>query len=278
MLPVIEARYPALLFKQQLTAYVEKIYGIIRDNVKKELSSLLSLCIQAPKMAITNVLVRGTGLSFGNQNLTASRPWQSIIEILNNLLEILLENHIPDVLIQKMFTQVFSFINVQLFNSLLLRRECCTFSNGEYVKASMADLELWCARKKQYSGSSWEELKHIRQSVGFLVIFQKSRISYDEIASDLCPVLSVTQLYKICTQYWDDKYNSKSVSSTVLSSMANLMSEDRNSDDNAFLLDDNSSIPFSVDELTNSVNEKDFLDVKTAKELHGDPNFPFLQD
>ncbi|RZS12445.1 hypothetical protein BHM03_00043896, partial [Ensete ventricosum] len=42
----VEAKYPALLFKQQLTAYVEKIYGIIRDNVKKDLSSLLSLCIQ----------------------------------------------------------------------------------------------------------------------------------------------------------------------------------------------------------------------------------------
>ncbi|KAI9092759.1 hypothetical protein K1719_027556 [Acacia pycnantha] len=25
----VEAKYPALLFKQQLTAYVEKIYGII---------------------------------------------------------------------------------------------------------------------------------------------------------------------------------------------------------------------------------------------------------
>lgn len=42
----VEAKYPALLFKQQLTAYVEKIYGIIRDNLKKELSSLLSSCIQ----------------------------------------------------------------------------------------------------------------------------------------------------------------------------------------------------------------------------------------
>jgi myosin-5 len=42
----VEAKYPALLFKQQLTAYVEKIYGIIRDNIKKELSSLISLCIQ----------------------------------------------------------------------------------------------------------------------------------------------------------------------------------------------------------------------------------------
>jgi len=42
----IEAKYPALLFKQQLTAYVEKIYGMIRDNLKKEISLLLGLCIQ----------------------------------------------------------------------------------------------------------------------------------------------------------------------------------------------------------------------------------------
>ena len=42
----VEAKYPALLFKQQLTAYVETIYGIIRDNVKKDLSFVLSSCIQ----------------------------------------------------------------------------------------------------------------------------------------------------------------------------------------------------------------------------------------
>jgi myosin-5 len=44
---------------------------------------------------------------------------------------------------RKLFTQIFSFINVQLFNSLLLRRECCSFSNGEYVKAGLAELEHW---------------------------------------------------------------------------------------------------------------------------------------
>ncbi|KAL0414155.1 UNVERIFIED_CONTAM: Myosin-8 [Sesamum radiatum] len=42
----VEARYPALLFKEQLTAYVEKIYGIVRDNSKKEISPLLSSCIE----------------------------------------------------------------------------------------------------------------------------------------------------------------------------------------------------------------------------------------
>jgi len=42
----IDARYPAMLFKQQLTASLEKIFGLIRDNLKKEISPLLSLCIQ----------------------------------------------------------------------------------------------------------------------------------------------------------------------------------------------------------------------------------------
>ena len=100
---------------------------------------------------------------------------------------------VPPFLVHKIFTQIFSFINVQLFNrylfvcvcvcvcvcecvctfitwlynkvkgygqfpwklcgiclthlcSLLLRRECCSFSNGEYVKAGLAELEQWCCK------------------------------------------------------------------------------------------------------------------------------------
>ncbi|KAK2968663.1 hypothetical protein RJ640_004022 [Escallonia rubra] len=56
---------------------------------------------------------------------------------------------VPPIIVQKIFTQIFSYINVQLINSLLLRRECCTFSNGEYVKAGIAELELWCCQAKE---------------------------------------------------------------------------------------------------------------------------------
>lgn len=45
-LPQVDARYPAILFKQQLTACVEKIFGQLRDNLKKEISPLLNVCIQ----------------------------------------------------------------------------------------------------------------------------------------------------------------------------------------------------------------------------------------
>ncbi|XP_026435755.1 myosin-6-like [Papaver somniferum] len=273
----VEAKYPALLFKQQLSAYVEKIYGIIRDNLKKDLTTSLSSCIQAPRTSRGNVL-RATSRSFGNKDSPTSH-WQGIIDSLNTLLVTLQENFVPPVLVQKIFTQIFSYINVQLFNSLLLRRECCTFSNGEYVKAGLAELEIWCGTKakEEYAGSSWDELKHIRQAVGFLVIHQKSRISYDEIINDLCPILSVQQLYRICTLYWDDNYNTRSVSQEVISSMRVLMTEDSNdAESNSFLLDDNSSIPFSAEDMSNSLQEKGFSDVKPAPELLENPAFQFL--
>ncbi|KAF2534324.1 hypothetical protein F2Q70_00031280 [Brassica cretica] len=134
----VEAKYPALLFKQQLAAYVEKMFGMVRDNLKKELSTLLSLCIQAPRTSKGGML--RSGRSFGKDSPAVH--WQSIIDCLNSLLVTLKENHVPLVLIQKIYSQTFSFINVQLFNSLLLRKECCTFSNGEFVKSGLAELEL----------------------------------------------------------------------------------------------------------------------------------------
>ncbi|KAK2979129.1 hypothetical protein RJ640_002575, partial [Escallonia rubra] len=119
----------------------------------------------APRTSKGSVL--RSGRSFGKDS--ATNHWQGIIDRLNTLLSILKENFVPPIIVQKIFTQIFSYINVQLFNSLLLRRECCTFSNGEYVKAGIAELELWCCQaKEEYAGSAWDELKHIRQAVGFL--------------------------------------------------------------------------------------------------------------
>lgn len=45
----VEAKYPALLFKQQLDAFVQKIFPMLRDNVKKEITNHLASCILAPK-------------------------------------------------------------------------------------------------------------------------------------------------------------------------------------------------------------------------------------
>uniref|UniRef100_A0A2C9UDX1 Uncharacterized protein n=1 Tax=Manihot esculenta TaxID=3983 RepID=A0A2C9UDX1_MANES len=265
---LVEAKYPALLFKQQLTAYVDTIYGIIRENLKKDLSPLLSSCIQAPSVLDGNA-----------SESVPTNNWHNVVESLNGLLCTFQENFVSAILVQKTFTQIFSHMNVQLFNSLLLHRESCTFSNGEYVKAGLAELEQWCGQaKEEYIGSAWDELKHTRQAVGFLVIQQKSKITYDEISSDLCTILSIQQQYRMCTLYGDDDSNAERVSADVISSMKSKIDGPDNDDGDSYLLKEDSSIPFSVEEVSNSLQENDFTDVTLPSVLLENPDFEFLHE
>ncbi|CAN6290994.1 unnamed protein product [Urochloa humidicola] len=274
----VEAKYPALLFKQQLTAFVEGLYGMIRDNVKREISSVLSLVIQVtPSIESDPQAPRNAKAGLITDQ---GSYWQVIVNHLNDLLKVLQENCVPTIFARKIFTQIFSFINAQLLNSLLVRRECCSFSNGEYVKQGLDELESWCTQAKpEYAGSAWDELKHICQAVGFLVIFKKFRISYDEIINDLCPVLSVQQIYKICTQYWDDKYNTESVSEEVLEEMKKLVNEGagQGAADNTFLLDEEISMPLSLEEIASSMEAKEFQNVSPPQELLEKAAFQFLR-
>ncbi|KAH9653108.1 Myosin-15 [Citrus sinensis] len=248
-IPHVEARYPAILFKQQLTACVEKIFGLIRDNLKKELSPLLGSCIQVPKTA--RVHAGKLSRSPGVQQQSHTSQWDNIIKFLDSLMRRLRENHVPSFFIRKLITQVFSFINISLFNSLLLRRECCTFSNGEYVKSGLAELEKWIvSAKEEFAGTSWHELNYIRQAVGFLVIHQKRKKSLDEIRQDLCPV--VAQMREILNK---DNHNLSS---------------------NSFLLDDDLSIPFSTEDIDMAIPVTDPADTHIPAFLSEYPCAQFL--
>ena len=271
---VVEAKYPALLFKQQMTAFVEKIYGLLRDNVKKDVTPLLQQCIQAPKPDRRGA--SKSGAADGAQ-------WSGIVGHLDTLLETLRANHVPAFLTDRLLKQVFSFMNVQLFNSLLLRRECCSFSNGEYVKTGLAELESWVHKAgdaSDGSGGVWDELKSIRQAVTFLVIHQKPKKSLDEITHDLCPTLSIQQLYRISTMYWDDRFNTETVSAEVLGNMKMQMQEENASThSNSFLLDDDNQIPFTIEELSKQFGDLQggSDDVVVPQALGELPEFEFLK-
>jgi myosin-5 len=185
-------------------------------------------------------------------------------------------NYVPSLLISKVYGQIFSFINVQLFNSLMLRRECCSFSFGEYVKTGLAELEQWCQNAtEEFAGSAWDELKQIRQAVGFLVIHQKPKKSLNEITTELCPDLGIQQLYRICTMYCDDKYGTHSVSSEVLTSMR-IAATEPNSVISSFLLDDDSSIPFSLDDVWKSMKNIEVAEIDPPPLIRQNTSFMFL--
>ncbi|VVB07461.1 unnamed protein product [Arabis nemorensis] len=254
---MVEAKYPALLFKQHLAAYVEKTYGMIRDKLKKEINPLLNLCIHAPRPTRARTLrevTKSIHLTTTAKQQASYVQWQNIINKLEHTLHFMAENHVPSMITRKLFHQVFSYINVQLFNSLLLRRECCSFSNGEYLKMGLHELEQWCLKAEDEAARSpWDELQPIRQAVKFLVSHQKTQKSLVVITKEICPVLSIPQVYRIATMFWDDKYGTQGLSSEVIKQMRKLMSEDStNMSYPSFLLDVDSSIPFSVEDVSQS--------------------------
>ncbi|KAH9616472.1 hypothetical protein KSS87_005406 [Heliosperma pusillum] len=173
----VEARYPAILFKQQLTASVEKIFGLIRDNLKKEISPLLTSCIQAPKTIRSGKSSRSPG---GVSQQQSINQWDSIIRFLDSLMNCLRKNHVS------------------------------TF-----------------------------------------------------ILPNIAHALTVRQIYRISTMYWDDKYGTQSVSNEVVAQMREMLNKDnQNLATNSFLLDDDLSIPFSTDDISKAIPAVDPMDVK----------------
>ncbi|CAG7880512.1 unnamed protein product [Brassica rapa] len=327
----VDAKVPALLFKQQLTAYVETIYGIVQENVKRELEPVLLSCIQGLKDSSNEPSSDDLPAQSSEQNSpaksseqnspakpsedkippeklpegsspekpseedphakiseenTPAKPsadnapeetWQGIIDLLNRLLGTLQKNYVPLFLAQKIFSQTFQGINVQVFNSLM-QQECCTFNMGKRVNAFLNELEAWCSlATEEFVGSSWDELKHTRQAVGILVTEQKSTITYDDLTTNLCPALSTQQLYRICTLCKIDDDKDQNVSPDVVSNLK-LLITDEDEDSRSFSLDNDSSIPFAADEISNCMQEKEFTNVKAAIELADNPNFHFLKD
>ncbi|XWS57728.1 hypothetical protein CRYUN_Cryun09bG0198100 [Craigia yunnanensis] len=263
-----------------LKSFREAPQGVSLSLINGGINSGVETLRQAPRTSRAS-LVKGASRSVANTaaQQTLIARWQGIVKSLGNFLNTLKANYVPPFLVRKVFSQIFSFINVQLFNSLLLRRECCSFSNGEYVKAGLAELEHWCYKATdEYAGSAWDELKHIRQAIGFLVIHQKPKKTLDEISHDLCPVLSIQQLYRISTMYQDDKYGTHSVSPDVSNSQYESVDDEdsNNAVSNSFLLDDDSSIPFSVDDLSKSMEQIDIADIEPPPLIHDNSGFSFL--
>ncbi|XP_033138636.1 myosin-17 [Brassica rapa] len=264
----VEAKYPATLFKQQLIGFLEKMYVMIRDSLKIEVFSLLRLCTQAPQAQENNV---------PQQDLNGH--WESIVERLSSYLNLMKANNTPPFLVRKLITQIFFFINLQLLNSILLSDDCCYFVNGEYVEAGLAKLKQWCIEATdEYVGSAWDELSHIRQAAGFLqAIIQKQEMTLDKITRELCPVLSIRQLYRISAMYFDDIYDMSSVSSDVISSMMIRLIDDLTDGVRSdFLLEDDLSIPFTVEDLSKSTEQGDVNDIDTLALIHENPSFSFL--
>nr|GEZ29440.1 hypothetical protein [Tanacetum cinerariifolium] len=224
---IVEAKRPALQFKQKLTKYVEKLYGMIHDNFKKDIQKLLELCIQAPRISSQSLFGR-TVVAFASAASQDS-------------------------------TTIFSSQNLH-----------ADFFFHQYTTIQQPFVEM------RYAHSAWDELLHIRQAVGFLAMHQKPK-TLDEITHYMCPALSLQQLYKIISMYTDDTYRTFGLAPDVISELKLRATEDSfEAIESSFLLDDDTSIPFSVDDLSKSMDQINVEDIEPPPLMRDNSGFSFL--
>ncbi|GJN15070.1 hypothetical protein PR202_gb01959 [Eleusine coracana subsp. coracana] len=120
----------------------------------------------------------------------------------------------------------------------------------------------------QFADSAWVALRHIRQAVDFLVISLKPIRTWEEIRTDVCPALTLQQLERVVGMYWDD----------FMSSMKATLREESNSVSSfSVLLDDDSSIPFSLEDIARSMpNIEDTSDYDLLPFIRENQSFAFL--
>ncbi|KAH0850892.1 hypothetical protein HID58_095144 [Brassica napus] len=272
----VEAKYPATL-SSKLIGFLEKMYVMIRDNLKIEVFSLLRRKKKCSSTRFDWSLGKYCGKAKHYLNLMKANNVNSTIpgQQINHTNILLHQSSAPKQAC--MFTS--SNISFSFVSSILLSDDCRYFVNGEYVETGLAKLKNWCIEATdEYAGSAWDELSHIRQAAGFLqAIIQKQEMTLDKITRELCPVLSIRQLYRISAMYFDDIYDMSSVSSDVISSMMIRLIDDLTDGVRSdSLLEDDLSIPFTVEDLSKSTEQGDVNDIDTLALIHENPSFSFL--
>ncbi|GLI69233.1 hypothetical protein VaNZ11_013808 [Volvox africanus] len=247
------AQPPQLAFRQQLDLLVQKTYMQMRDSLKRHVSAVLPGCVQQPNSprdspgreecppgwaaAADESTDQGCTTAediVGGEGAGPLQPWLDLISVISHHLNLLREAHVPRILIRCLFKQTLSFVDVQLFNQLLLRPECCSTSNARYLIEGLQLLDSWLAGSgapaaavtaagsaAAASGQAGlgpsaavvtagddllgqvDDLKHIRQAARFLVLANKGALRLDDFTT-MCPALNMQQLYRLATTFWDD--------------------------------------------------------------------------
>ncbi|WIA16977.1 hypothetical protein OEZ85_013893 [Tetradesmus obliquus] len=103
-------------------------------------------------------------------NAKEVREWSSVLAVFDEVLLQLHNNWVPQQVVSGLFCQLFAFVDAQLFNQVMLRRECCSLANAEQVFAGLDQVAWWIDDRWELLGGCgcWQQLTHIRHAAAFL--------------------------------------------------------------------------------------------------------------
>ncbi|EIE22795.1 hypothetical protein COCSUDRAFT_47698 [Coccomyxa subellipsoidea C-169] len=142
-------------------------------------------------------------------------PWKGLLGGLSNVLETLKGEGAPPPACRAVVHAALRYVDAELLNALMLRRDACSISAVKALQSGLADIRAWVS----YMGAAWcgevadaeAALEHSSQAVRYLLVgkddcVRKATKGFD-ITPDLrrmCPSLTLQQIYKLTEHHHDD--------------------------------------------------------------------------
>ncbi|KAK9842297.1 hypothetical protein WJX81_005127 [Elliptochloris bilobata] len=154
-------------------------------------------------------------------------PWKGLLGGLSNVLETLRGEGCPPPACRAVVAAALCYVDAELLNALMLRRDTCSISAVKILQSGLADIRAWVA----YMGAAWcgeaaeaeAALAHSSQAVRYLLTgkddcVRKATKGFD-ITPDLrrmCPSLTLQQVYKLTEHHHDDWITGSQTTDTLV--------------------------------------------------------------
>ncbi|XP_072528418.1 unconventional myosin-Va isoform X2 [Salminus brasiliensis] len=125
---------------------------------------------------------------------------ESILKQLSSFHSTLLQHGNDPDLVRQVVKQQFYFIGAVTLNSLLLRKDMCSWNKGLQIRYNVSQLEEWLMDKDIQGGGVREMLEPLIQATKLLQVNKKSKEDAEAIAT-MCTALTAAQIVKILNLY-----------------------------------------------------------------------------
>ncbi|XP_062402519.1 unconventional myosin-Va [Sardina pilchardus] len=190
-------------YRQVLCDLAIQIYQQLTKCVEDTLQPLI-VCGMLEQDSIPGVLgVKATGVRKRTCSVTeesGGAALDSILRALSGFHALLRQHGAPPHLIRLAVKQQFYNVCAATLNSLLLRKDMCSWSKGLQIRYNVCQLEDWLQDKALLTSGAREMLEPLIQAAQLLQVKKKSQQDAQAIAS-MCTALTAVQIVKILNLY-----------------------------------------------------------------------------
>jgi len=150
------------------------------------------------------------------------------IKKLSIYLDIFKLKNIPLAIVQLFFKQIFEFMDIYLFNSLITNPKYCSIGCCQYLKEKLNSIRhKWIVKNQFILPENFILWKYVNEAYLVLSI-DKNLILEESFRSSVCSTLNINQITKLIESFQTDDILTEPVPPSVLEAMKKLTRNDIN--------------------------------------------------